>query len=182
MPTLYSYCIPIDDGAAPNPIWGVCTLVICKPRIRSTAKVGDWIVGTGSVNSPVGDNSGQVVYTMRVSQKMTMEAYDAYVKDHLPEKIPEWCSRDVCKRLGDSIYDFSTDPPILRQSVHREENRKKDLGGRWLCCQTTSSILVKTQEDCQIIYSRSSNKARAIARMQTLRITKHFYPGSAVWG
>lgn len=48
MTKLYSYCIPCDDGAAPNPFEGVCTLVICKPRIRLTAEVGDWIVGTGS--------------------------------------------------------------------------------------------------------------------------------------
>jgi len=47
MPTLYTYCIPYDDGAAPNPYWGICTLVICKPVIRRTAEVGDWIVGTG---------------------------------------------------------------------------------------------------------------------------------------
>lgn len=39
-PTLFSYCIPYDDGAAPNPFWGLCTLAICKPRIRRAAKEG----------------------------------------------------------------------------------------------------------------------------------------------
>ncbi len=39
--TLYTYCIPYDDGAAPNPFWGQCTLVICKPRIRKVARPGD---------------------------------------------------------------------------------------------------------------------------------------------
>ena len=43
MTKLYSYCLPYDDGAAPNPFWGTCTLVICKPAIRRTARVGDWI-------------------------------------------------------------------------------------------------------------------------------------------
>ncbi len=70
--TLFSYCIPYDDGAAPNPFWGLCTLAICKPGIRRVAKEGDWVVGTGSVNSPAGDASGKVVYAMRVTQKMTM--------------------------------------------------------------------------------------------------------------
>jgi hypothetical protein len=23
MPKLYTYCIPYDDGAAPNPYWGI---------------------------------------------------------------------------------------------------------------------------------------------------------------
>jgi hypothetical protein len=45
---LYSYCLPIDDGAAPTPYSGVCTPAIGKPRIRATAQVGDWIAGTGA--------------------------------------------------------------------------------------------------------------------------------------
>jgi len=61
MNRLYSYTIPIDDGAAPNPFWGTCTLAICKPAIRRTAKVGNWVVGLGSKNAPSGDLSGKVV-------------------------------------------------------------------------------------------------------------------------
>ena len=76
MPTLFSYCIPYDDGAAPNPFWGLCTLVICKPGIRKVAQVGDWVVGTGSKRSPIGDIGGQVVYAMCVSQVLTMREYD----------------------------------------------------------------------------------------------------------
>lgn len=131
MPTLFTYCIPIDDGAAPNPFWGTCTLVICKPRIRSVAKVIDWIVGTGSLNSPIGEIGGQVVYAMRVSQKMTMEEYDHYVKEFIPNKIPKWFSQDVRRRLGDAIYDFSVDPPSISPSVHNENQRKRDLGGKF---------------------------------------------------
>ena len=44
-PRLFSYTIPIDDGAAPNPFHGMCTLAICKPGIRRVAKKGDWIAG-----------------------------------------------------------------------------------------------------------------------------------------
>jgi hypothetical protein len=55
---LYSYCLRYDDRAAPNPYHGICTLVICKPAIRRTANVGDWIIGLGSVSSPIGDISG----------------------------------------------------------------------------------------------------------------------------
>ncbi len=78
MSTLFSYCIPYDDGAAPNPFWGLCTLAICKPRIRQSAKIGDWVVGTGSAASPVGDVTGKVVYAILVTQKMTMEDYDRF--------------------------------------------------------------------------------------------------------
>jgi hypothetical protein len=131
MTTLYSYCIPIDDGAAPNPFGGICTLVICKPAIRRVAQVGDWVVGTGSVNSPIGDIRNTVVYAMQISQKMTMQEYDTYVQKHYPDKVPKWFDRDVQQRLGDAIYDYSSNPPRLRPSVHTENNRKRDLSGEY---------------------------------------------------
>ena len=41
MPRLFTYVLAHDNGAAPNPFGGVCTLVICKPQIRRSAKEGD---------------------------------------------------------------------------------------------------------------------------------------------
>ncbi len=132
MPTLFSYCIRYDNGAAPNRFWGLCTLAICKPRIRQSANVGDWVVGTGSVVSPVGDVSGAVVYAMLVTQKMTMEGYDEFTQSELPGKIPLMDSDDPRRRSGDSIYDFSTLSPSLRPSVHRKKNQSTDLSGGWV--------------------------------------------------
>lgn len=130
MSTLYSYTIPVDDGAAPNPFGGVCTLAICKPAIRRTAKVGDWVVGLGSKNAPGGDLSGRVVYAMKVGKVLTMEEYDEYAQMYFPDRIPQVDSLNQQQRLGDCIYDFSADPPTLRESVHREQNRQTDLGGK----------------------------------------------------
>jgi hypothetical protein len=134
MVTLFSYCVAHDTGAAPNPFWGICTLVICKPAIRRKAGIGDWIVGTGSKTSPVGDMSGRVVYVMKVTEKLTMEEYDTFTQQYLPEKVPDWSSPDPRRRLGDSIYDFSCTPPKMRQSVHSgkdlEKNLKRDISGR----------------------------------------------------
>ncbi len=129
---LYSYCIRYDDGAAPNPFWGICTLVICKPAIRRCAQVDDWVVGLGSANSPIGDISDCVVYAMKVSDRMTMQEYDEYCQRHHPRKIPQWRNRkDYRLRVGDCIYDYSDgEPPILRWSVHDEGNRERDLGGK----------------------------------------------------
>lgn len=67
---LFSYCIPHDHGAAPNPFWGVCTLTICKPGIRRVAQVGDWVVGVGSVNVGGKDYSGKLVYVMKVTKRL----------------------------------------------------------------------------------------------------------------
>jgi hypothetical protein len=130
--TLFSYCIPYDNGAAPNPFWGRCTLAICKPGIRRVAKQGDWVVGTGSVNSPIGNVRGKVVYAMRVSQKLTMKEYDRYTQSELHGKIPLMTSTDHRRRSGDSIYDFSTPIPSLRPSVHNEKDRSKDLSGAYV--------------------------------------------------
>jgi hypothetical protein len=126
---LFSYCIPIDDGAAPNPFWDVCTLAICKPVIRRTAKIGDWVVGTGSINAPSGDLSSKIVYAMEVTDVMTMAAYDDWTKKKCPNKIPDRFSKDPRRVLGDSIYDFSVTPPKQRSGVHDTGNISTDLGG-----------------------------------------------------
>ena len=47
---LYVYIITRDFGFAPNPFHGRCTLATCKPGIRKSAKVGDWVLGVGGAN------------------------------------------------------------------------------------------------------------------------------------
>jgi hypothetical protein len=132
MSMLFSYCIPYDNGAAPNPFWGLCTLAICKPAIRRVAEIGDWVVGTGSKKSLVGDVSGKVVYAMLVTQKKTMEEYDQFTRSELPNKIPKMDHTDSRRWHGDSIYDFSTPIPSLHPSVHNERHRSTDLIGRFV--------------------------------------------------
>ena len=128
MKKLYSYCIPVDDGAAPNPFWDICTLVICKPVIRRTAQKGDWIVATGSTQYGF---ENKVVYAMEVTDKMTLKDYDNFCKTELPKKIPNWRGTSYKDRVGDCIYDYSTEIPRIRKSVHNETNRERDLGGQF---------------------------------------------------
>jgi hypothetical protein len=136
-PTLFSYIIPHDGGSAPNPYHGICTLVICKPVIRRTAKVGDWVVGLGAKDTPIGDASGKVVYAMKITKKISMEEYDTFCKENYPEKIPDWDSGEYMKRIGDCIYDFSNlSNPKIRKAVHTEKNMKTDLGGEYALLST----------------------------------------------
>lgn len=129
---LYTYCIRYDDGAAPNPFWGVCTLTICKPAIRRTASIGDWVIGTGATNvRGHGDLSNKLVYAMKVTNKLTLEKYDEFCTNSLPEKKPDWNNKDPKRRLGDCIYDYSLGKPIQRKSVHTEDNLEKDLSGKY---------------------------------------------------
>ena len=55
---VFSYVVEHDNGLAPNPYFGYCTLCRCKFRekpgghrnIVELAEKGDWIIGTGGAN------------------------------------------------------------------------------------------------------------------------------------
>lgn len=128
---LFSYCIPVDDGAAPNPFFGKCTLNICKPVIRRVAEENDWVVGVGSKNVRGVDYSGKIVYAMKVTEKMTMEAYSEYCKKTLQEKIPDIMNSDYRRKVGDSIYTFDSGKEKLLPSVHIQDNVSTDKGGKY---------------------------------------------------
>ena len=70
MHRVYSYVVAEDGGYAPNVDGGVCTLCICKPRIRNTASPGDWVIGLWPA-----PNHKCVTYVMRIGRVLTMEEY-----------------------------------------------------------------------------------------------------------
>lgn len=140
-PRLYSYRVRCDSGAAPNPYWGICTLVICKPKLRLTAQVGDWVAGVGSRRAEVGDGTtrdmcGRLVYAMRVTRKMTMREYDAFTTEELPGKVPVWMDPDRRRRVGDAIYHCFGRKIVQRSGVHNARERKRDLSGRFALLST----------------------------------------------
>jgi Nucleotide modification associated domain 2 len=130
-PRLFSYVVRHDTGLAPNPFWGVCTLALCKPGIRRAAREGDWIVGLGSKAARAGDLSGRVVFAMRVTKKMSLEDYDAFARESLPEKIPVPHASDLPSRFGDAQYDYRFGSPVQRPGAHGPANRASDLSGRF---------------------------------------------------
>lgn len=72
MSRVYFYVVARDFGFAPNPFHGICTLATCKPIIRRTATVGDWIVGMGGGKL---DAVGRCLYAMRVSRTLSFDEY-----------------------------------------------------------------------------------------------------------
>ncbi|MBO0952898.1 Nmad2 family putative nucleotide modification protein [Fibrella forsythiae] len=112
MARVYIYVVDRDLGFAPNPFHGVCTLATCKPGIRSTAKIGDWIFGVGgrTLKAP-----GQLVYAMKVSQKLTFNEY--WLSEEFKDKRPV---RNGSKKmmLGDNIYFQNTDNSWLQAHSH----------------------------------------------------------------
>ena len=49
MARIHSYVVRYDSGFAPNPFYGYCTLATCKPNIRRSADIGDWVNTLSSV-------------------------------------------------------------------------------------------------------------------------------------
>jgi len=120
---LYSYVVKHDDGFAPNPFWGYCTLACCKPKIRNLAQVGDWVIGTGSVKN-VG--SGKLIYAMKISEKLTFEQY--FIDNRFKCKIP---SRGRKELFGDNIYYKDENGNWLqRKSMHKLKDMRRDLSSK----------------------------------------------------
>lgn len=97
---LFSYVVARDYGFAPNPFYGICSLATCKPVIRRTANVGDWIIGTGTAKR---DRAGTLVYAMQVSEILTYNEY--WSSSHLQNKKPILTGSKK-QAFGDNIYHF----------------------------------------------------------------------------
>ncbi|MEF7612991.1 hypothetical protein V4F39_03640 [Aquincola sp. MAHUQ-54] len=113
---LHSYVVRYDSGFAPNPFFDYCTLATCKPKIRAAAKVGDWILGSGSTSADPGQ-AGRLVYAMRVEEVLSWDQYSAD-----PRFIRKRPFRRGSRKLtcGDNIYfrKSPTAPWQQRDSFH----------------------------------------------------------------
>jgi hypothetical protein len=100
MPRIHSYVVRYDSGFAPNPFYGFCTLATCKPDIRRSAQINDWVVGSGS-NERAIRRGGHIVYAMRVTEAKNFREYDA---DPRFEKKRPYRYGSRKQSCGDSIY------------------------------------------------------------------------------
>lgn len=100
MARVHSYVVRYDSGFAPNPFYGHCTLATCKPGIRRSAQVGDWVIGCGS-NARGVRLGGHIVYAMRVSEALS---FDQYAVD--PRFLTKMPFRNGSRKqsCGDNIY------------------------------------------------------------------------------
>ena len=127
---LHSYVVTDDTGFSPNPFWGCCTLANCKPAIRRTAHVGDWIVGI----SPKA-NGNKLIYAMHVDEIISYIEY--YEDSRFTAKIPDYNKGKVAYKCGDNIYKPLSNGNFLQlQSMHSNgvnenpDTKTHDLGGK----------------------------------------------------
>lgn len=98
MATLFVYVLDRDFGFAPNPFHGSCTLATCKPKLRSAARVGDWIVGVGGSRL---NAAGRCIFGMQVSRKITFDQYWTSSEFHIKRPVR---NGSKVMMVGDNIY------------------------------------------------------------------------------
>jgi hypothetical protein len=127
---LYSYIVTSDTGFSPNPFWGWCTLADCKPAIRRTASIGDWVVGL----SPKA-KSNRIIYAMQVEEILPYRNY--FLDSRFKAKIPDSSTDKIIYKRGDNIYkplpngDFQQLQSMHSNGTNENVARKThDLGGK----------------------------------------------------
>ncbi|KAI8995791.1 hypothetical protein BC832DRAFT_542871 [Gaertneriomyces semiglobifer] len=139
---IYSYIHMYDTGFAPNFTGDCLTLNTCKPRVRRSAKVGDYNIGLVSrAAKPPSQNkcvkhafpridpdaNHRATFVMKVTRKITMQAYDQNVEFACKKPCVDTTQQAF---VGDNIYDFGTDPPRIREGFHTSRlDHRHDLNG-----------------------------------------------------
>lgn len=113
---IISYVVRRDYGFAPNPFFEYCTLATCKPDIRKSASVGDWVIGTSSISTGSRD---KLVFAMKVTEKLTFNEY-WYDKRFINKRPILNQSRKF--QYGDNIYHKEGTVWIQLPSHHSEED------------------------------------------------------------
>ena len=109
---LYSYVVARDYGFAPNPFYGFCTLATCKPEIRRTAAVGDWIIGTHAKKTRIGT---RLVYAMKVTEDVT---FDEYWRDERFQQKKPNLKGSKKQAFGDNIYHCGPSGLWIQEDSH----------------------------------------------------------------
>ena len=115
---LYAYVVTHDNGFAPNPFHGFCTLATCKPLICKRAEIGDWVLGVGSTQN---NQAGKLIYAMRVEEAMSFDDYWADPRFQQKRPNPNGAEEFRC---GDNVYHRCLDSGdwIQEHSYHSLAN------------------------------------------------------------
>lgn len=125
---IYSYVVARDYGFAPNPFHGICTLATCKPKIRKSASVGDYVVGL----TPRADGN-KICYIMQVGSKISFDQY--WIGSNFQVKKPLF-NKTHKYSVGDNIYHKKADGFWHQENSHHthedgtpiQENIDADTG------------------------------------------------------
>ena len=122
---LYSYTVVSDNGYAPNPTGGVCTLAYCMSTMRRTVQAGDYVVGlAGSeYRKRVGAEwpGYPVIYAMRVTDVIGFEEFrlNARYRRHIfsDSNARSQISKTNRVLIGDDFIYWGSDGPLLPSNL-----------------------------------------------------------------
>lgn len=111
---IYVYKLTTDNGGAPCIHDGLLSLAICKPNIRMSADVGDWIIGFG------GKSVDELKYKLIYVAKVTAV-----------EKKGHYYRKDQYLDRPDCVYQPAGNGYRYRdgKKYHSHEHLTHDLGG-----------------------------------------------------
>lgn len=108
---VYSYVMIADNGFAPNPYYGICTLACCKPRIRKG--VGDYVINafTDKIKEDNGINrlTSKKKKELGLPEEINLKAVKEYFGDFFQEfvdKLQIWI-------IGTAGKNLKSDNPIV---------------------------------------------------------------------
>ncbi|MEL6722003.1 MAG: hypothetical protein AAFP10_02095 [Pseudomonadota bacterium] len=135
---LYTYAVTRDFGFAPNPFHGLCTLATCKPKIRKSAKVNDWVMGIGG--SKLKSVKRKCIFIMKVSEVLSFQQY--WEDKRFGLKKPQRNGTQV-KMLGDNIYHRCRSGSWMQEdSHHSNEDGSPNLTNLNRDTGTTDHVLI----------------------------------------
>lgn len=139
-PSVFIYVIDRDYGFAPNPFHGYCTLATCKPGIRKSAQLGDWVVGVGGSRL---HGFGHCIYAMKVTQKTTFNDY--WTSPEYIDKKPVRNGSSV-SMAGDNIYYNCPDTKQWLQADSHHSNKDGSINESNLKTDTSKTDAVLISE------------------------------------
>nr|WP_277608402.1 hypothetical protein [Microbulbifer elongatus] len=110
---LHVYTVARDFGFAPNPFHGMCTLATCKPKIRKSARIGDWVMGKAGAG--LSDAKRKCIYLMKVTEKISFEDYWNDPRFYLKKAVRNGSNVQL---VGDNIYHKRNDGSWVQEDSH----------------------------------------------------------------
>lgn len=130
----FSYIVVRDYGFAPNPFHGIMTLATCKPKIRRTAQVGDYIIGHASKKL-----SHKLIFMMKVTEITT---FDKYWNDERFQNKKPIMNGSLVTMYGDNIYHKEEGVWHQADSHHSLENGEPNPLNVQKDTTTTDRVLI----------------------------------------
>lgn len=158
MARVFVYVVDRDFGFAPNPFHGILSLATCKPRIRSVAAIGDWVVGIGGSRLR---RRGQCIFGMRVTEAISFDDYWSRAEYQAKKPVRNGSRVSL---VGDNIYSRVSNQWLQLDSHHSKPDGTPNAAN---VESDTSTNRVLLSEDFRYFGSESQIIPHEIvARMQ----------------